>query len=126
MAVAPVFFTTPFLIAGQVSTANTARDGTGTLVDLKTGAAGGSRVDEVRVKASVTTTAGMIRLFINDGSNTRLFDEVPVAAATVSGTVEANETIVIYDNFILPENHVLRAATHNAEAINVFVHGADV
>lgn len=126
MADAPKFFTTPVIGLGQVDTANTNRDGTGTLVDILTGATNGTRVEEVRVKATVTTTAGMVRLFIYDGSSvTRLFDEVSVAAATVSATVEGSETIVTYDNLVLPDGYVLRASTHNAEAINVIAFGAD-
>jgi len=53
-----------------------------------------------------------------------LFDEVPIAAATVSATVEADETVVFYDNLVLPNGYILRAATHNAEAINVIAIGA--
>jgi hypothetical protein len=126
MADAPKFFITPIIALGQVSAANTNRDGTGTLVDIATGATNGTRIEEIRVKATVTTTAGMVRLYIYDGSSvTRLFDEVPVAAATVSATVEADETIVVYDNLVLPSGYVLRASTHNAEAINVIAYGAD-
>lgn len=125
MADNPVFFITPVIGLGQVSVANAAYDGSGVLVDILTGATNGTKIEEIRVKATVTTTAGMVRLFIYDGtSTTRLFDEVPVSAATVSGTVEADEVVVVYDNLVLPSGYVLRAAAHNAEAINVVAIGA--
>jgi hypothetical protein len=52
-------------------------------VDVLTGVAAGTKVFEVRVQATVTTTAGMVRLYYYDGTNTRLFDEIPVSAITV-------------------------------------------
>lgn len=125
MSITPALFTKPFIANGQVSTANTSRDGTGTLATIKTGAAGGSKIDEIRVKAAATTTAGMVRLFIDDGATVRLFDEVPIAAVTVSGTVESDEEILTFDNLVLPEGYILKASTHNAEAINVVAFGAD-
>jgi len=125
MTASPIYFTTPVAGLGQVSAANTGRDGSGTLVDILTGATAGTKIEEVRIKATVSTTGGMVRLFIYDGSSvTRLFDEVPIAAATVSATVEADETVVFYDNLVLPNGYILRAATHNAEAINVIAIGA--
>ena len=52
----------------QISTANTNRNGTGTIGTVFTGAAGGSRIDDITITATGTTTAGVVRLFINDGT----------------------------------------------------------
>lgn len=115
----------------QVSTANTARDGTGTLGTLATGTADGKRIEMVHAKATVTTTAGMVRIFLSTdgGATKRLIGEIPIAALTVSATQQAAEGIWIPPRgFIILEGtgHLLYASTHNAEAINVFALGGDM
>ena len=85
----PIHIETQLLGKAQVSTANANRDGTGTLGTVATGGSNGTLIQLVRYQAAVTTTAGMIRLFIDDGSNTRLLHEMPVSAVTASGTVAA-------------------------------------
>jgi hypothetical protein len=127
MAANPAFAITPRISLGQVSAANTNRDGTGTIVTIITGAATGTRVVEVVIDATVTTTAGMVRLYLHDGTNTRMFDEIPVTATTVSASVAAFRASRTYDNLVLPSaSWSLRASTHNAEAINVIALGADL
>src|ERR1700743_191257 len=61
-----------------ISTANSNRDGTGTLGTVLTAGANGTLIPSVVVKAQGNTTAGAIRLFIFDGTNTRLFTEISV------------------------------------------------
>lgn len=119
------YVASPALGMGQLTVANTNRDGTtGTYVDILTGAADGTRVFRIVMAATVTTTAGMIRFFIYDGTNARLYKEVPVAAVTPSGTVAAWTTEIETPDLILPStSHVLRASINNAEATNVFAHG---
>jgi hypothetical protein len=127
MATQPAFATVPRIGLAQVSAANTNRDGTGTIVTVITGVAAGTRISEVVVEATVTTTAGMVRLYLFDGTNTRLFDEVAIAAATPSASVRATRVSTVYTNLILPSaSWQLRASTHNAEAINVIALGADL
>lgn len=126
MGASPVFIAAPKTWLGQVSAANTNRDGTGTLVTIATAGASGSRIDAIEARAAVTTTAGMLRLFVHDGTNARLWREVSVAAATPSGTVQAwNDELSVPEGLVLPPGWSLRAATHNAEAINVVARGGD-
>lgn len=127
MATQPAFATVPRIGSAQVSAANTNRDGTGTIVTIITGVAAGTRIAEVVVEATVTTTAGMVRLYLFDGTNTRLFDEVAIAAATPSASVRATRVSTVYTNLILPSaSWQLRASTHNAETMNVIALGADL
>lgn len=127
MATQPAFATVPRIGSAQVSAANTNRDGTGTIVTVITGVAAGTRIAEVVVEATVATTAGMVRLYLFDGTNTRLFDEVAIAAATPSASVRTTRVSTVYTNLILPSaSWQLRASTHNAEAINVIALGADL
>ena len=122
----PRFVEQPQTKQGQVSAANTNRDGTGSLVSIWTGTTNGSKVDLIIIRATVTTTAGMVRLFLDDTSNVRLIKEIPVSAITPSATVEAftaeySPTKAI----IIPSGWILKASTHNAEAINIFAIGGD-
>jgi len=116
---------------GQVSVANTNRDGTGTIVTVFSAGASGSRIDAIDLKAVGTTTAGMIRLFIHDGTNARLLTEVPVTAITPSGTLPSWEaqlntnTMTQVLPLVLPTGYSLRAATNNAETFNVIALGGD-
>lgn len=128
MATTPNFMGTPFASRADISAANANRDGTGTIVDV-TGAspAAGRRVQQIVVQATATTTAGMVRLFLHDGTNNRLWREVPVTAATPSATVQAFRAVLdlvaLGEELQLPNGWSLRAATHNAEAFTVHAIG---
>lgn len=128
---APIFTLTPFIATAQVSAANTNRDGTGTVVTVTAGTTNGRRIDRINVKATVTTTAGMVRLYIDDGSTVRLWKEVTVTAITVSASQAGFEsTLSPSDQFapllVLPSStYILKASTHNGEAINVIALGGD-
>lgn len=117
----------------NITTANTNRDGTGTIGTVFTAGASGSRIDRIVIKATSTTTAGMVRLFTHDGSSYFLWREVAISAITPSATVAAFESAMSANNaadigflpLILPTGHSLRASTHNAESFNVIATGGD-
>lgn len=131
MSTSAQYASTPKCGVGQVSVANTNRDGTGTIVTVFSAGASGSRIDAINIKATGTTTAGMIRLFIHDGTNARLLTEVPVTAITPSGTLPSWEaqlntnTMTQVLPLVLPTGYSLRAATNNAETFNVIALGGD-
>jgi hypothetical protein len=112
---------TPKSALAQLSAANTNRDGTGTIVTVLTAGTSGSRIDDIVITATATTTAGMVRLFLHDGTNARLFREVPVTAITPSATVQAFAASLPNLALVLAPGWSLRAATHNAESFNVSV-----
>ena len=122
------FAATPRTSGVTISTANTNRDGTGTLGTVITAGSNGTRIDRVRVQATATTTAGMVRLFLYDGSNFYALEEVSIAAATVSATVAGATGSVTFGDtrpLMLPSGWSIRAGTHNAEAFTVTAYGAD-
>ncbi len=125
MAAAPVFAATPRCAVGALSAANTNRDGTGTIVTVFTAGSSGSKIEEVRITPAVTTTAGMVRLYLHDGSTYYLFSEHVIAAATLSGTVASTVTTITFDNLILPNGWSLRASTQVANSIMVTAFGGD-
>ena len=128
MATDPAFAVTPRMASVNIATANTNRDGTGTVATLITGAATGTRVAEIVVKARVTTTAGQVRVFlVENGTTFYFFDEIAVAAATVSASVQGTRVSATYNNLVLPNaSWSIRVSTHNAESIDVTALGADL
>jgi hypothetical protein len=126
----PIFVLTPRIAVVRISTANTNRDGTGTLGDVITGGTNGTRVDRIVIKATSTTTAGMVRLYLYDGTNTRLWDEVIVLAITPSGTVVSFKTVqqspdLMSPLVVLASGQKIQASTHNAESFDVTAFGGD-
>ena len=105
----------------QVTTANTNRNGTGTIVSVMTGATNGTRIDDIYIVATGTTTAGVIRLFISDGTNIRLWQEILVTAITPSTTVAVWSASLINVGLILESGWSLQASTNNSETFNVLV-----
>lgn len=105
----------------QISTANTNRNGTGTLGTVMTGATNGTRIDDIYIVATGTTTAGVVRLFISDGTNIRLWQEILVTAITPSTTVQVWSYTLLNQALLLENGWSLQASTNNAETFNVIV-----
>jgi hypothetical protein len=128
MATSPLFVALPQSFAVSISTANTGRDGSGTLVLLVTGAASpGTRIDKIRAQAAGVTTAGVIRYFLDDGTTKRLIKERLVTAITPSASVAAFEDEwTIPDGIILPSaSWSIKVSTNNAENFNVVASGGN-
>lgn len=130
MAALPAYASTPRSIdRATVSVANTFRDGSGTIALVATGSAAGFKVNEIVAQATVSTTSGMIRLFLStdSGSTWKMFDEFPVYASTVAAGTPANRVRQQYDKLVLTgTTNRLGASTHNAESHEVWVLGADL
>jgi len=138
MATTAQYSTAPTIDVSQISTANTARDGSGTTVEIAAGpttAAGsgvGKRILGVLLQATGTTTAGTIRFFISvDGGTTkRLIEEVSVIAVTPTATSVAwSGSSPGLIGLTLPgqvssNTQKLYASTEKAETFNVVVLGA--
>lgn len=130
MATSPQFTGVPLYGAAVVSTANINRDGSGTLATILTMPASGGRIDRAVIKATGNTTAGMVRLFVHDGTSARCITEILVPAVTASATVASFETVVDFSTgpnsafgLVLPAGCSLRAATHMAEPFVVTAFG---
>ncbi len=126
MASSPAFAATAKCAVAQVTAANTNRDGTGTVVAVWTAPATGSRIDRLVVKAVSTTTQGMVRLYIHDGSNARLIYELPITPGTPSSVIPAFEQELVFDGGLLIQTgYSLRASTEKAETFNIIAFGGD-
>lgn len=103
----PIYSATPNVAFGQITTANTAKDGTGTVVTVFTAGANGGRVEKIRMRAKGTNVATVCRIFINNGganstpSNNVLYDEITLPATTLSEVAQLlNQEIIL--NLSLP------------------------
>lgn len=95
-----------YSLAGQISwnptlvqTANTAKDGTGTVATLFTAGANGGRVERIRARAAGTNVATVLRIFINNGgansnpANNIFYAEMTLTATTLSEVA----TLLLYE-----------------------------
>lgn len=127
MAANPVFAVTPRVGAVSIATADssyTAPTNVGTLI---TGASTGTRISEIVVKNAATSTAAIVRIFLYDGSTYWLFDEITIAAATGSATVQQTRVSTVYNNLILPSaSWSVRVTTSVSQATHVTALGADL
>lgn len=122
----PIFTLTPNDGVVAISAANTARDGSGTLYDVVTAGANGTRIDHIEVVAQGTTTVNVVRLFLYNGTTNFLRQEILVTAITPSTSVAVFSTQVTFTNgLVIPTGWKLRASTNNAETYNVFAYGGD-
>ena len=124
----PIFSLTPVIGAVVIDTANTNRDGTGDLGTVITGSTNGTRITRITIQALETTTAGMVRLYIDIGATIHLWKEIPVTAITGSASVA--EFVYVFEligerALVLPSGYILMASTHNAEDFNIIAEGGD-
>ena len=106
----PIFTKQGNFTPARIAAANTAADGSGTLVTLVTAVTDGTRVDGVRFINSQATAAAsgakVLRIFLTDtgGINPRLIGEVAMTAATRSNTVIGATSIYTFDQAIIMQS----------------------
>jgi hypothetical protein len=111
MAASPAFISTPRIGRLSLQTANTATDGTGTINDLITGVSAGTRVLSVNVQGTATTVAALVNLFLWDGTQWDLFDQITISATTGSNTAKAYRLVTAYTDLVLPSASYKLGAT---------------
>lgn len=124
----PIFPLTPVISWGKVTTANTAKDGTGTVVPVFTAGVNGARVDYLKVRALGTNVATVLRVFVNNGStnatdtNNSLILEQTIAATTLSETAQLLDNLVTLD-LSLPAGYVVNVTIGTTVAAGLQVTG---
>jgi len=94
--------------------------------------ASGTRIDYIEVMGVATTVAGLINLFVYDGTNYILWQQIPVQAITTA-TTTPSYTAAISSNgnanvmpLTLPTGYSLRATTTVAQTgVRVTAYGGD-
>ena len=131
---APIFTLLPEILwNNSVTAANTTTDLTsGTIYDVFTGGTNGSYVQKIRFRHVGTNVATVVRVWLNNGGvtttalNNSLFDEITIAANTVSQTA-ASTNYELPLNFALPPSYRIYVTTGTvlAAGLDVTVIGGD-
>jgi hypothetical protein len=112
--------------ATAITTQNTAKDGTGTVLTVFTADVNGAFVQRIRFRAAGTNIATVARVFINNGSanstpaNNILYDEITLAATTLS-EVAALPTYELPLNFALPAGYKINVTLGTTIAAGYYV-----
>lgn len=137
----PLFGYIPLIAQNQITGTNPGHDftfgGTGIMTTIASGNNFGTRIELINIIATGTTTAGMVRLFIDNSKtngfypNTgiRLWKETPITATVASSSAQAfTNELVRTDGrplLILPSGIILSATAEKAEGFNIICFGAD-
>lgn len=119
MAATAQYASTPLSAAIKIATANTNRDGTGTIGNLVTAGTNGCRIDDIYISAQGATTAGVIRMYLFDGTSYYLLQEILVAAVTPSTSTPVWSVFLPNLGIVLQNGWSLRFSTEKAETFNV-------
>ena len=125
MATAPQFASIVKASAAIISTADTSRTAPTNIGTVFTAGSSGSRIDEVNIIATGTTTAGVVRLWLYNGTTYYLFQEILVTPITPSTSIAVFSSTSTYNNLMLPSGWSLRATTNNAEEFDIIAFGGD-
>lgn len=132
MSTAAQYASTPKVGSANLTTADTSLTAPTTVGTIFTAGSSGSRIDYIDIQGVATTVAGLINLFIYDGTTYFLWQQVPVIAITSSTTAPAfNATLSSNNNanvmpLCIPTGYSLRATTSVAQTgIRVTAYGGD-
>ena len=121
MATSAQYAATPRTTITVLGAANANRDGNGVINTVITAGASGTRVDDIYVTATGNTTAGQLRLYISDGANINLWQEVLVTAVTPNVTISPWTYSWLNQGLVLANGYSLRASTNNANTFQMVV-----
>jgi len=132
---APIFPLTPVIgIATLTSpTALTTRTniiGTTGLTQLTPTSTNGKKVPLITVQSTQTSVAGLLSIWLYNGTTSYLIDEIPITAVTPSTTAIAFSVQRYYEtlwnsSIVLPPTYQLYVSVTVQQNLNVFAHGGD-
>jgi hypothetical protein len=128
MATAPAFAATAKAWSGLPVTADTSLTAPTNAATILTAGASGSKVDEIIVQGVGTTVAGVVNIFLHDGTTYHLVDQFVITAVTSSATAAAYRQSKQYTNLEMPTGWSLRASqtiAGNASILKVSCLGGD-
>ncbi len=115
--------------AGGLKTANTAKDGTGTVLTVFTAdGTNGGFLQKLRIRALGSNVATVLRVFINNGStnatvaNNTLYDEITLPATTLIETAALNP-VELQMNTALPAGYKINVTLGTTISAGVMVTG---
>lgn len=111
MASSPAFASTPSLGSASLGGFDTSLTAPSTVSTIVTGGSSGTKINEIVIQGTGTTVAGVVNIFVYDGSYS-LIDQVLVSAVTSSTTAVAFRAVRQYANLVLPSSSWTLRATH--------------
>jgi hypothetical protein len=132
MSTSAQYASTPRVGAALLTTADTSLTAPSTVGTVLTTGANGSRIDYIEVMGVATTVAGLVNLFIYDGTTYNLWQQIPIQAVT-TGTTTPSFVANLSSNgnanimpLNLPTGYSLRATTTTAQTgVKVIAYGGD-
>jgi len=131
----PIFPLTPIIgIASLVSpTAVTSRaliSGVTGLTSLTPVSTNGKKLSMISVKCSATSVATNLFIWISDGTNSYLFDEIDIPVITAGNNADSYFAVKNYESLygaglVLPATYRLYVSVTVAQNMTVFAHGGD-
>lgn len=132
MSTSAQYASTPKFGSANLTTADTSLTAPTTVGTIVSAGSSGTRIDYIDIQGVATTVAGLINLFVYDGTNYILWNQVPVIAITSSTTAPAfvaNLSSNSNSNIMpltLPTGYSLRATTSVSQTgIRVTAYGGD-
>jgi hypothetical protein len=132
MATSAQYASTPKIGSALLTTADTSLTAPSTVGTIFTAGAAGSRIDYIDVQGVATTAAGLVNIFIFDGTNYFLYTQIPIQVVTSSTTAPAFSAVISSNtnaNILpinLPTGYSVRATTSTAQTgVRVTALGGD-
>ena len=132
MSTSAQYASTPKFGSGILTTADTSLTAPSAANTIVTAGSSGTRIDYIEVQGVANTSAGLVNLFVYDGTNYILWNQVPVQAVTQSNTTPAFVATLSSNGnanimpLTLPTGHSLRAATSVTQTgVRVTAYGGD-
>lgn len=132
MSTTAQYSATPVFGAALLTTADTSLTAPTTVGTVLTAGASGTRIDFIEVMGVATTVAGIVNLFIYDGTTYTLWQQIPVVAVTTSTTAISFSSVTATNNapnvmpMIIPTGYSLRATTTIAQTgVKVIAYGGN-
>ena len=132
MSTSAQYASTPVFGAALLTTADTSLTAPTTIGTVITAGASGTRIDFIEIQGVATTVAGIVNLFIYNGTTYHLWQQIPIIAVTSSTTATAFSTVTSTNNtpnvmpMIIPTGYTLRATTTIAQTgVKVIAYGGN-
>jgi hypothetical protein len=131
MSTSAQYASTPRFGSAILTTANNSLTAPSNTIIVTAGSSG-TRIDYIDIQGVANTSAGVVNLFVFDGTNYILWNQVPIQAVTQSNTTPAFMTTLSSNGnanimpLTLPTGYSLRAATMVAQTgVRVTAYGGD-
>lgn len=132
MSTTAQYAATPVFGATLLTTADTSLTAPSTVGTVLTAGSNGTRIDYIDIQGVANTVAGIVNLFIYDGTTYHLWQQIPIVAVTSSTTATAFSTTTSTNNspnvmpMIIPTGYSLRATTTVAQTgLKVLAYGGN-